>query len=242
MMVATNWTSAQGDEMKRLQYTIAAGKKALEDYAKQGIAPTDERVKQITKSLTAEEKALKKVEEQTTQGRKVADMLSQGLQQLAVNGFTQLGVAIGNVVSGKSGLDSLFTGILGSIGEFLVKIGEGLIATALTVKAFKDTMKSNPYAAVAIGVAAVILGTIMKNTIAKGPSFEVGAMNVPFDMQANIHKGEMIIPKPFADDLRKGNGLGGGNMQVGGLIRGRDLAILTKKNGQSNLRITGRTR
>ena len=241
MMVATNWTAAQGDEMKRLQYTISAGKKALEDYAKQGIEPTDERVKQITKSLTAEEKALKKVEEQTTQGRKVAEMLNQGLQQLAVNGFTQLGVAIGNVVSGKSGLDSLFTGILLSVGEFLVKIGEGLIATALTVKAFKETMMKNPYAAVAIGVAAIILGTIMKNTISQGPSFAVGAMNVPFDMQANIHKGEMIIPKPFADDFRKG-GMGGGNMQVSGLIRGRDLAILQKKNGQANLRITGRTR
>ncbi|CAB4215644.1 hypothetical protein UFOVP1483_32 [uncultured Caudovirales phage] len=242
MMVAATWTSAQGDEMKRLQYIIGAGKKALEDYAKQGIEPTDDRVKDIIKSLTAEEKALKKVEDKTIQGKKVADMMNQALSKLASEGFVQLGTALGNVISGKGGFDALFSGILGAVADFLVHIGEGLIATAIAVEAFKDMILENPVAAVAIGVVAIAAGVALKNYIAEGPSFAVGAMNVPFDMSANIHKGEMIIPKPFADDLRKGNGLGGGNMQVAGLIRGRDLAILAKKNGQSNLRVTGRTR
>lgn len=36
-------------------------------------------------------------------------------------------------------------------------------------------------------------------------SFAVGTQNVPYDMTANIHKGEMIIPKTFSDGIRSGD-------------------------------------
>jgi hypothetical protein len=45
------------------------------------------------------------------------------------------------------------------------------------------------------------------------PSFAVGSYNVPRDMTANIHKGEMIIPAAQAERLRSG-GMGGGNVTV----------------------------
>ena len=45
--------------------------------------------------------------------------------------------------------------------------------------------------------------------------FEIGSYEIPRNMIANIHKGEMIIPKPFADEIReRGGGLGGGAVQV----------------------------
>lgn len=40
-------------------------------------------------------------------------------------------------------------------------------------------------------------------------SFDVGSYNVPSDQIAQIHQGEMIIPKTFADSLRQGGGIGG---------------------------------
>jgi hypothetical protein len=40
-------------------------------------------------------------------------------------------------------------------------------------------------------------------------SFDVGAYNVPKDMVAQIHAGEMILPRPFADDARRNGGIGG---------------------------------
>lgn len=41
------------------------------------------------------------------------------------------------------------------------------------------------------------------------PSFDVGTLNVPHDMLAQIHKGEVIIPAPFADKAR--DFISGGN-------------------------------
>ena len=41
------------------------------------------------------------------------------------------------------------------------------------------------------------------------PSFEVGSWKIPGDTLANIHEGEMIIPKPFAESMRENGGLGG---------------------------------
>lgn len=40
-------------------------------------------------------------------------------------------------------------------------------------------------------------------------SFDVGSWNLPSDMVAQVHKGEMIIPRTFADDLRSNGGLTG---------------------------------
>jgi len=46
------------------------------------------------------------------------------------------------------------------------------------------------------------------------PSFAVGAWEIPSDMNANIHKGEMILPQPFADSVRSGEASLGGSSGV----------------------------
>jgi hypothetical protein len=51
-----------------------------------------------------------------------------------------------------------------------------------------------PAAAVATG-AAISMG-------ARVPGFDKGAMRIPQDMVAQVHKDETILPKPFADDFR----------------------------------------
>lgn len=48
------------------------------------------------------------------------------------------------------------------------------------------------------------------------PSFAVGAWNLPTDMIAQVHKGEMIIPEDIAERLRGGRGFGGGETVVRG--------------------------
>jgi hypothetical protein len=48
------------------------------------------------------------------------------------------------------------------------------------------------------------------------PSFAVGAWNIPQDMVAQIHAGEMIVPKDIADRLRGGRGFGGTDSGGGG--------------------------
>lgn len=45
-------------------------------------------------------------------------------------------------------------------------------------------------------------------------SFDVGTTNVPYDMVANIHKGETIVPKPFVDGIRRGDMMLGDNSAI----------------------------
>lgn len=69
-----------------------------------------------------------------------------------------------------------------------------------------------------IALGAAIISTIKGvGTDIPTPSFAIGSFNVPSDMNANIHRGEMILPEPFADTVRSailGQGGGGGSQGV----------------------------
>ena len=68
---------------------------------------------------------------------------------------------------------------------------------------------------VATGISTALQLAAIGAAKPQRPSFEVGTTNVPYDMTANIHKNEMIVPADFADGIRKGEvSLGGG--QAGG--------------------------
>ena len=60
-------------------------------------------------------------------------------------------------------------------------------------------------------------------------SFDVGSWQIPRDMMANIHQGEMIIPKPFADSIRENGGMGGGG---GGTVHLHINAMDTQSGAQ----------
>jgi tape measure domain-containing protein len=71
------------------------------------------------------------------------------------------------------------------------------------------------------------------------PSFDVGTSNVPKDMTANIHQGEMIIPKYDADQIRNG-GLGGNKTNITVINNSGaqvETSSSTDANGNSNILI-----
>jgi hypothetical protein len=57
----------------------------------------------------------------------------------------------------------------------------------------------------------------MNNLFAGLPQLATGTNYVPNDMIAQIHKGEMVIPKPYADDMRRG---GNGDVNVTVVVQG----------------------
>jgi len=60
------------------------------------------------------------------------------------------------------------------------------------------------------GYSAEQMAEINRLTSAKTMlGFAVGTPNVPYDMTANIHRGEMIIPQTFSEGIRSGNTLVG---------------------------------
>lgn len=76
--------------------------------------------------------------------------------------------------------------------------------------------------AIAAGLFATVVGL--------AASLDTGTAYVPQDMLANIHKGEMVIPKPMADTMRDGGGMGGGSTVI---IQALDSADVARWVGQN---------
>jgi hypothetical protein len=99
-------------------------------------------------------------------------------------------------------------------------IGLAIVNTAIGVTNRLANIEHFPWPVPAIlaGIVAAA-GAVQIATIAS-QSFAVGTDNVPYDMTANIHKGEAIIPATFADSIRKGDltlsggGKGGGDINI----------------------------
>ncbi len=75
--------------------------------------------------------------------------------------------------------------------------------------------------------ATALVDALKLSSEFQAQSFEVGTPNVPYDMMANIHRGEMIIPPTFSNGIRNGDVTLGmnGNME-------EKLNILIDQNQQ----------
>ncbi|MDD2749616.1 hypothetical protein [Acidithiobacillus sp.] len=136
-------------------------------------------------------------------GKSLENQLSKSLSQSITDAITGK--------HGSSGLGSLFSGITGMFSNVF---GSGSSSSS----------SSNPFAGAAIlGSSAFSssggsswlsgAGGLLKGitSIAGLFGFASGADNIPNDMVANIHKGEMIIPAAGASLIRSGQaGIGGG--------------------------------
>lgn len=100
-------------------------------------------------------------------------------------------------------------------------------AIAGTAQAVINTMATTPFplnlamVPITMAIGALQLATLYANK-PEPPAFALGALEIPQDMQATIHQGEMILPRPFAEDVRQGNiaigetggGVGGSHVKV----------------------------
>lgn len=92
----------------------------------------------------------------------IGQVMTQAFQSLAVN----IGTALGDIFSGNGSLDSVLNLFTSTLGQFLVKLGSQLIATAeivVKIKAALSSLGLAPWAAIAVGVAAIAAGTAMMN-------------------------------------------------------------------------------
>lgn len=87
----------------------------------------------------------------------------------------------------------------------------------------------------AAAAPAAIAGSLAMTKAFSLPSFDVGTPSVPRDMVAQIHQGEMIIPKTFAEGIRKGEvplgGASGSNHSASLVLPDDILAAIASKGG-----------
>lgn len=103
-------------------------------------------------------------------------------------------------------------GWLASMGMWLTNAiawitGDAAVATA------GATAQAAPYAGPAAPAIGAGVGSFVLGALAMLPALDKGTWNVPQDMTANIHKGEIVVPEPFADKMRSG-ALGGGGTTI----------------------------
>ena len=157
------------------------------------------------------------------------DAFSTAIQSMAVT----IGEGIGNLLSGVE--PNLGAGVLGVVGGFLKSLGKALIVYAGVIEIFKKTI-SNPWVAMAVGIAAVAAGQVFMNIANRGAKMKEGGIvppGFPNDtFPALLSSGETVIPSPIPLD---GSWVDGGikstSMRISGSTRitGKDLLIVYDK-------------
>jgi len=90
------------------------------------------------------------------------------VEDFTTGAVVSFAAGLGQMFSGDIGMDGFINNILSTIGSFLVQMGEMLISYGIAMDAFKKAF-SNPYAAIAAGVALVAIGSAISNAASSGP-------------------------------------------------------------------------
>lgn len=159
-----------------------------------------------------DETALEAKMKATQLGQDMGAALSDGLKSLAVEGLTQFGEFLGEVVSGGDRTAKDFgRGFLDAIGQFMVQFGESMIAMGVAQAALSAAISLGPAGAplaIAGGVALVAAGAAISNLSKKGVdmqgtnSTDTGGGNYDFGSQAGaMGYSNMMTTKISGRDL-----------------------------------------
>lgn len=162
--------------------------------------------------------------------------------------------------SWQQGVQGIITGVVGAFLNMGEKIAEDWLETQIAnlfvteatsttsslaqITAAAAVAAANAYASTAaipiigpeLAPAAAALAFEGTMAWAAAAAFDVGTGFVPKDMMANIHAGEIIVPRTFSDDIRAGNltlGNGSSSNDAGGGRGDVHLHIGTVMDGPS---------
>ncbi len=155
---------------------------------------------------------------------------------------------IANIINGGANIGTLFSGLITVVGDFLQQIGKALIQSAIVAEAFKNILALGAVA-LPIGVAAVILGGVIKNSAKNfAGSFAdggiVGGSSFSGDrLWARVNSGEMILNAQHQRNLESmfsGSARGGEmSLNIGGSfeVDGTKLRLVLDRTDKLNRRI-----
>ena len=181
---------------------------------------TDEKA-ELAKELTRLRKQLAKEEEETeneknkkilAQTRSTGNSINNTLQATSDLAISLIDMGIKEEEKANETKKGFL--IADAIASRGFAIFSNILNTQAAMAEIDSKWASNPT------VAGVLKGIAIGESVARSvaiaaaplPQFATGTANVPNDQVAQIHRGETIIPRTFAEDLRAGNiGITGGN-------------------------------
>lgn len=158
------------------------------------------------------------------------------------------GMIAGSMIAGTSSARDMGNMVLETLAGLAMQVGQMALATGIAIEGIKTALKSlNPVAAIAAGLALIALGSVVKSNLKK-----VGSIgDVPQMADGGLFTGSslalvgegpgtsMINPEVVAPlDKLKGM-MGGGNVQVSGLIRGNDILLSNERALLDRNRVRG---
>lgn len=162
-------------------------------------------------------------------------MIEAGVEGM-VSSFAQ---GLGQLMTGDIGLDGFLKGLLSQFGQFMVQMGEMLIAYGIAMDAFKKAF-SNPFIAIAAGAALVAIGSAIASMASSGPSSSGAQSNeTTFDTRrlstANLGTPNMSAAAvPYNGNTAEMKV----NVSIKGKI-GHDAIYLSNKQGEKTVKARG---
>lgn len=187
------------------------------------------------------------------------------IKQVAVDGLTGIGEGLGDALSGMEGLGGIFNRVGMVLGNAMKAFGKEMIQSGVVMIMAKKAMKamlSNPYTAIAAGIALVAVGTALTNKLNKKSQQQIGGFadgggsygpmltwfgESPRTSRTNpelaMRKDQMLaaVDNAVRDAFKKNSGNTYHTVQpstvqveVSGRISGRDLVLIAER--QNNYR------
>jgi hypothetical protein len=157
-----------------------------------------------------------------------------------------LGEALAAALTGNADLTGIFQKLFEQLGGIIQTLGEQVIAIGvagiLAQEAISQAL-SNPFLALAAGVALVTLGSLIKGALST-QKFAVGTRNAPGGLALVGERGPEMISLPRGSQVlpaaQTANMMGGvgGKVEIYGILRGQDIYFSNKKYSATYARTT----
>ncbi len=230
------------EEYKNSLYDLAS----IGGYTAEQFDKIDDALKRVDGAI---EGSKERVKNYSVTWQETANSINGILTTLVRDSISKFAENIGKALAGEK--VDIFGGFLELLAGGLQQVGQALIAYGIAMDAFKKAF-SNPYAAIAAGIALVAAGALLKSKInqTSGGASSAPATNIPAFANGGIISGptmglmgeypgaksnpEVVAP---LDKLKDMIGGGGGGTFV---LRGQDL-LLSVNRAQKASNIKGQT-
>ena len=168
---------------------------------------------------------------------------TEGFESIAEDVAILFGQTLGDALTGQASIGDFFKGIFASLGANLEALGKFLVKTAIEIELIQKTLFTNPFLAIAGGIALIAIGRAISNATNRN-AFAVGTRYAPGGMalvgergpeMINLPRGSQVIPAAQTSQMMGGIG---GAIEVFGMLRGQDIYFSNKKYGQTYKRTT----